>query len=306
MTASMPELTLDSDGTYYNFGSFCLYPDGTLLRDAREVRLAPKELALLRVLIVRAGQVVPLEQLRSSAWGDVHVSADSLPRCVSSLRARLESQSCIQTIYKRGYRFVLPVKLISLSSQADRSSAQPDTDRRTTRATGLPRLAIMPFSTADDVPSFFGTAITDETMIRLARSRNPVAELMARDSVLRLVARGAGAQEAGTALGADLALAGSITALPLHYRLRIEMIRVADAVQLWVEDFLLPRIDPANVDALAGKRIAARIRNTVGLVVASTNTPAAASIGVNAAHEARRSDGYMVTFKACEQPPEIL
>jgi DNA-binding winged helix-turn-helix (wHTH) protein len=307
MIALKPELKLYSDGAHYSFGQFCLYPDGTLVREAREVHLPPKELAVLRVLVVHAGQIVPPDQLRSVAWGEVHVSSDSLPRCVSSLRCHLESQECIQTIYKRGYRFVLPVKLTRSDLHEDNFAAQGETDRRTNHPKVLPRLAIMPFSTGDDVPALFGTAISEETMIRLAHTRNPVTELMARDSILHLVARGASAQEAGAALGADLALAGSITALPLHYRLRIEMIRVADAVQLWVEDFLLPSTRLGGAEARAAKHITDRIRNTFGTVIAPANTQTTAdSTVVTAFREARSGETYVVHHRVYTQPPDIL
>ena len=104
------EVTTRSDGTHYLFGAFHLQPDGSLFRQGSPVRLPSKELAALRVLLQHAGQIVSPAQLRSAIWGAVHVTADSLPRCISSLRAVLESEDCIQTIYKRGYRFMLPVK----------------------------------------------------------------------------------------------------------------------------------------------------------------------------------------------------
>ncbi len=49
-------------------------------------------------------------QLKQAIWGDVHVTADSVPKCMSSLRAHLQPDECIQTVYKRGYRFVAEVR----------------------------------------------------------------------------------------------------------------------------------------------------------------------------------------------------
>ena len=87
------------------FGSFRLNADGTLLREASVVHLPPKELAALRLLASHPGEIVTPAQLRQALWGDVHVTSESIPKCVSSLRARLEPDDCIQTVYKRGYRF---------------------------------------------------------------------------------------------------------------------------------------------------------------------------------------------------------
>ncbi len=92
-----------------SFGGFRLDADGTLWRDEAIVHLPPKELAALRLLLANAGQVVSPMQLKHALWGDVHVTADSVLKCLSSLRARLEPESCIQTVYKRGYRFTAEV-----------------------------------------------------------------------------------------------------------------------------------------------------------------------------------------------------
>jgi DNA-binding winged helix-turn-helix (wHTH) protein len=88
-----------------SFAGFRLEADGTLWRGETVVHLPPKELAALRLLLAYAGQIVSPLQLRHALWGDVHVTADSVPKCLSSLRARLEPENCIQTVYKRGYRF---------------------------------------------------------------------------------------------------------------------------------------------------------------------------------------------------------
>ena len=73
--------------------------------------------------------------------------------------------------------------------------------------------------------------------------------MLARDSVFTLVRRGLTAQQTGEALHADLVLAGAISALPMHFRLRIEMIRVSDGTQIWVEDVLVRRDLVAGVES---------------------------------------------------------
>ena len=300
MTVLKPEMPIHANGSKCSFGPFCLYPDGTLFRETVQVRLAPKELAVLRLLISNAGQIVSAEQLQLSVWGDVHVSADSLPRCVSSLRARLNAQDCIQTIYKRGYRFQLPVKQVSPEPPRER-----EIERRTIRPISPPRLAVLPFTTSVGVPEFLGSGISEETMLRLAHTHNPVVDLVARDSVFNLADRGATAREVGAALGADLSLTGTITALPRCFRLRTEMIRVSDAVQLWVEDFMVPHHLFSEADSRVAKSITARIRNTYTVSAA----PAIASLSAEAftstpepmvpRSKARRGEAYTIYLEAC-------
>ena len=286
---------------YYSFGPFCLCPDGTLMRDHLPVALPPKEIAILRLLLTHAGSVVAIERLRLEGWGDVHVSADSLSRCLSSLRARLEPFDCIQTAYKRGYRFALAVR----QHHEEPAKTPHPFDRRTGRTPGPPRLAILPFVAEAGVPEFLGPGIAEETMLRLARERNPVAELVARDSVFHLARRGTAAREVGLALGADLALAGTIVSLPMHYRLRIEMIRVGEAVQLWIEDFLIPRGLLACADARVVRRITARIRNTFAMEIGPVHNPEHACEGsppsVPTPRMLQRSEAYRIYLQSCAE-----
>ncbi len=229
-----------------SFGGLRLEADGTLWRGDAVVHLPPKELAALRLLLANAGQVVSPLQLKRELWGDVHVTADSVPKCLSSLRARLEPESCIETVYKRGYRFTAEV-----SRQSSRQSGT------------LPRLAILPFATEYSVPEHLGHAIAEETMARLSNARLPALSVLARDSVFTLVHRGLTAQQIGQALKADLVLTGTLRALPSQFRLRAEMIRIEDGVQIWVEDLL---VDQDRLDGLESElvqRLAYRLASGV-------------------------------------------
>jgi DNA-binding winged helix-turn-helix (wHTH) protein/tetratricopeptide (TPR) repeat protein len=229
-----------------SFAGFRLEPDGTLWRGETVVHLPPKELAALRLLIARAGQVVSPLQLKHELWGDVHVSADSVPKCLSSLRSRLEPDVCIQTVYKRGYRF---------SAQIRRQSAAP--------AETLPRLAILPFATRFLVPEYLGPAIAEETIAGLTGAHPAVVAVLARDSVFTLALRGLTAQQIGKELKADLVLTGTLQAFSAHYRLRAEMIRVEDGVQIWVEDLLAAQSRIGGLEQELMHRLAYRLSTGV-------------------------------------------
>lgn len=206
------------------FAGFRLDADGTLRRANAVVHLPPKELAALRFLLNRPGQVVSPLELKRALWGDLHVTDDSVPKCVSSLRARLEPEACIQTVYKRGYRFTAEVRIQSAVESAP-----------------LPRLAIMPFATGHFVPEYLGPAIAEDANARLSNMCGADLRVLARDSVFTLAALGKTALEIGTALKADLVLTGTLNAIFAHFRLRAEMIRVADGTQIWAEDVLVDR-----------------------------------------------------------------
>jgi len=226
------------------FVGFRLQADGTLLRGETVVHLPPKELAALRLLLARPGQIVTSAELRQALWGDVNVTADSVPKCLSSLRARLEPEQCIQTVYKRGYRFAVEVRS---------HGAAP--------ANALPRLAIPPFATSYGIPEHLGSAVAEETTVRLSNAHPPAVTVIARDSVFTLALQGLGAQQIGEALKADLVLAGTLRALPSHFRLRAEMIRVEDGAQIWAEDLIVAQGRVAGLESELANRLAFRLHS---------------------------------------------
>ena len=196
----------------------------------------------MRLLLAHAGRIVTPQQMRAALWGEVSVTADSVTKCVSSLRARLQIEDCIQTVYKRGYRFSANV-------------VTHDVGARGTPA----RLAIAPFSTHPGVPEYLGFTVAEETAAGLARSRYPVVAVLAQDSVFTLARRGMSAQQIGAALQADFVLTGPLRALPCQYRLRAEMIRVPDAVQAWAEDVLVSRRRTAGLEIELAARLNSRL-----------------------------------------------
>jgi DNA-binding winged helix-turn-helix (wHTH) protein/tetratricopeptide (TPR) repeat protein len=226
----------------FAFAGFILHPDGALFRGRTLIHLPPKELAALRVLLENAGQIVTPGQLKKNLWGDVHVTADSVPKCISSLRSRLEPDECIQTVYKRGYRF---------SAEVSRPGSATSVK--------LPRLAIMPFATGRAVPEHLGSVIAEETIARLSNASDPMASVLARDSVFTLAQRGLTAQQLGESLKSDLVLTGTLLALPAHFRLRVEMIRVEDCTQIWVEDLLVARDRIAGIESELFSRLQSRL-----------------------------------------------
>ena len=261
-----------TNGGAYQFGNCRLEADGRLLRESQELHLAPKELQALRILLESAGRVVSPLELKRQLWGNIHVTADSIPRCISSLRSALLPDEYIQTVYKRGYRLTVPVARLESSPSL----------------TPL-RIAILPFDSKHNAAQHLGPAIAEEIIAILAEHRSNFGgriSVLARDSVFALAHQGHTAQQVGQILSAQLALTGSLHAAPDHYRLRVEAVRVADAAQLWVEDFLVPQTRVAGPESEIVDRILARL----GFDIFSLSAPAE-SLRTEAVNSARR-DAY--------------
>jgi DNA-binding winged helix-turn-helix (wHTH) protein/TolB-like protein len=106
---------------------------GELRKDAGKIRLQEQPFVLLTVLLESAGEVVTREELRKRLWSaDTFVDFDHrLAVAVSKLREALrdsaEKPQFIETVGRRGYRFVGQLEPISvdLSAGSDTSSSPP-------------------------------------------------------------------------------------------------------------------------------------------------------------------------------------
>ncbi len=107
----------------YRFGLYVLDPDnGTLTRNQIRVRLQEQPFRLLVLLVERCGQVVSREEIRNRLWPqNTFVEFDkSLGVAVLKVREALGDEAnnprFIETIPRRGYRFIAPVKVETAQS----------------------------------------------------------------------------------------------------------------------------------------------------------------------------------------------
>lgn len=97
--------------------------NGTLTRDATRVRLQEQPFRLLLFLVERAGQIVLREEIRNRLWPqDTFVEFDkSLGVAVLKVREALGDDASnprfVETIPRRGYRFIAPVQAVDVSAE---------------------------------------------------------------------------------------------------------------------------------------------------------------------------------------------
>ena len=102
----------------FEFGRFRLdRTERFLFQDGAAVPLSPRLFDTLLVLVENRGHVVPKNELMQKVWNDVAVEENNLTQSISALRKilgdNLDGPKFIETIPKRGYRFVAPVKEVS-------------------------------------------------------------------------------------------------------------------------------------------------------------------------------------------------
>ncbi len=113
----------------YRFGPFALDPSAfRLLRDEQVIQLSPKIIDLLLYLVARPSVLVSKDELFKALWPDVAVTDNALTQAVSELRQALgddpSEPSYIQTVARRGYRFIAPVSSGVVSHVAPASVQQ--------------------------------------------------------------------------------------------------------------------------------------------------------------------------------------
>jgi DNA-binding winged helix-turn-helix (wHTH) protein/Tol biopolymer transport system component len=106
------------------FGPFAFDRQSRLLwRDGTEIALPPRVLGVLEVLLNRPGQVVARQDLLDGVWKDAFVTDTSLAEAVSFLRQALgddpQAPRYIQTVHRRGYRFLAPLTEIPIPGPAE-------------------------------------------------------------------------------------------------------------------------------------------------------------------------------------------
>jgi adenylate cyclase len=118
----------------YRFGPFVVEAASyRLSREGRDVPLSPKIIDLLLYLAARPSTLVTKDELFSALWPDVAVTDNALTQAVSELRQALGDDPArptfVQTVARRGYRFIAPVEMLLPASTGGSDSAPADPSR---------------------------------------------------------------------------------------------------------------------------------------------------------------------------------
>jgi pimeloyl-ACP methyl ester carboxylesterase/DNA-binding winged helix-turn-helix (wHTH) protein len=111
---SEQRLMLAPGSTQLAFGPFRLEPgNARLWRGDRPVALQPKALTVLHFLAERAGRLVTKDELLDAGWPGVFVGDAALKVCIREIRRALDDDAArptyVETVHRRGYRFISPV-----------------------------------------------------------------------------------------------------------------------------------------------------------------------------------------------------
>ncbi len=284
----------DSTALLLRFGAFELdLPNNELRRAGVLLKLSPQQFQVLRLLADNAGQLQTREEIQREVWGaDTFVDFDrNLNVCVAQIRSTLNDDSdaprFIQTVPKRGYRFIAPVERVGAPAEqqpvepARRSASSSRTSSIVAAVTLIAAalvgaaylrwrqpppsarvmIATLPFEnlSGDANQDMFTDGLTEEIIGQLGSLNPQRLGVIGRSSVMRY--KGAPREIAlvGRDLHVDYVVEGTVRMSAGRIRIAARLIQVADQGQIW-NDTLERAVDETF---LIQEEVAAHIANAV-------------------------------------------
>ncbi len=286
------------------FGLFELNSDvGELLRAGRRVHLQDQPLRILTLLAERPGELVTRGELRAALWpaGTYVDFDDGLNAAIKKLRAALgdssENPRFIETVPRRGYRFIAPVTTAEIvPARAETSLRLTATKHRAWRprraawagllggaATAIAALSIptsRPAPAADvplDSPSIrsmavlplknlsgdsddqvFADGMTEELITRLASLEG--VRVTSRTSAMRYKDTREPLPKVAADLGVDAVLEGSVLRAGRHLRVTTQLVLGASDRHLWAESYQADERDVLQLQDDIARDVAGAVR----------------------------------------------
>lgn len=279
---------------------------GEVHKTGRRVPLQEQPFRVLAMLLERPGEVVTREELQSRLWpAHTYVGFDEgLNTAIRKLRVAFDDSAdnprFIQTLPRRGYRFVAPVhdavapssSLSPSVAATDVATPRPRPGRRKLRvatvtmallllaasvaylrrspsstATTSRRvmLAVLPFQNMSNDPQqeYFSDGLTEETITDLGQLSPEHLGVIARTSAMAYKHTNKTISQIGRELGVDYILEGSIRREGGEARVSAQLIRVSDQTHLWAQSYQRRLYDLLQIENELGTAIARQVQGNL-------------------------------------------
>jgi TolB-like protein len=209
---------------------------GILYRGPKPVGLGQRAVALLRVLVERAGAPVSKDVLIEAGWAGLVVEEGNLTVQIAAVRRVLGQEpgggNWIETLPRRGYRYIGPVS----PAKNESSVAAPMTET-TPGLSDKPSIAVLPFQNLCDDPEqeYFADGVVEEITTGLARIKGVL--VIARNSSFTYRGKAVDVKQIGRELGARYVLEGSVRRASRRVRVSAQLIEAETGAHLWAERY---------------------------------------------------------------------
>lgn len=215
-----------------------------LRRHGLPAKLRGKSFDVLVSLLEHPGELVTREELRRRLWPeDIFIDFDnSLNSAVNRLRDALGDRAAkptyIETLPRRGYRFVAPVEQVR---------------------TAHPTLAVLPFENLDHDPEhdFVADAIADALIAELGNISS--LRVISRQSMLHLKGTRKTVPEIACDLKADAIVEGAVLLAGNSIRMTVQLVQAAPEQHLWAKGYACEVVDMLTVQGRVAREMAEAI-----------------------------------------------
>lgn len=276
-----------------------------LRRNGVLVKLQQQPLRVLALLARRSGDLVTREEIKREIWSnETFVDFDQgLNFCIKQVRSALgdhaDTPRYIETLPRRGYRFLAPVAVRGASRRAEASEAvavdgAEKKRPRSPRALGVaiaaillaaasgayyatragraksseaPRvsLVVLPFQnlSSDPEQEYFSDGLTDEMIAQLGRLDPKRLAVIARGSSMQYKNRVTDVASVGRELGVDYVVEGSVRRGGDRVRITAKLIKAQDRTQIWSESYERDLKDILDLQSEVARDVARGVRITL-------------------------------------------
>ena len=269
---------------------------GELRSHGVRVPLQEQPLRLLGLLLEHAGDLVSREEIAAQLWpGDAYGDLDHrLSNAVNRIRIALgdsaESPRFLETIPRRGYRFIAPIREVGRAAETTSPTRPPQRARvlkgaaaalilaaafgsalwLSSRTPSEPApdkilLAVLPFNNigGDSADDYLADGLTEEVILQLGRLSSPSLGVIARTSVMPYKTTEKGIRSIGEELGVEYILEGSVRRELDQLRITAQLIQVDEQTPLWAESYNRTLEDIFSVQRDVAERASASLALTV-------------------------------------------
>jgi len=230
----------------FRFGRFELDLRARELRkDGVRIRLQDQPFELLAMLLERPAEVLTRDELRGRLWPDgTFVDFEhGLNAAVKRLRAALgddaEHPRFVETLHRRGYRFIGMVERLDFDHRDHWESWNRHDAVSKASANGKQRLAVLPFTclSGDGGHEYFTEGLREEMITELGRLCAGRLGVIARTSSTLIQRTATRIRDIGQFLRVDFVVEGNVRLEGDRARITVQLIETRGETQLWAESY---------------------------------------------------------------------
>jgi TolB-like protein/DNA-binding winged helix-turn-helix (wHTH) protein/Flp pilus assembly protein TadD len=287
----LEELKEQASRITYSFGPYHLDPaERRFFLDGQDLRLPPKVFETLVYLVEHRGMLVEKDDLMKALWPEMFVEEVTLARNISLLRKALgdtpvqDQSQYIETVSKRGYRFVAEVKKVNLLASSSQKLIKSHRNRRAwmslfglilllgaegaywrfhvspSLVPPIRSIAVLPLEnlSADPDQEYFADGMTDELITDLAQIHS--LRVISRTSVMQFKHPKKTLPEIAAALNVDAIVEGSVSRSGTTVRITAQLLDARQDRHLWAASYERQIGDLLNLQMLVAKTIADQVK----------------------------------------------